>query len=161
LNPQCKIEVLIPDFLGNESALETVLDAEPDVLNHNTETVGRLYRRVRSDAIYDRSMELINRAFNKKRNANMLTKSGIMVGLGETTPEVLQTMRDLRAANCEIMTLGQYLRPSMSHLPVEKFYTPEEFDEFKHIGLDMGFRYVEAGPLVRSSYHAHEHKPVD
>jgi lipoic acid synthetase len=161
LNPECKVEVLIPDFLGSETALATVLEAEPDVLNHNTETVSRLYRRVRPDAIYDRSLQLIDRAFQNKPLPGMLTKSGIMVGLGETEAEILQTMSDLRSANCEIMTIGQYLRPSMSHLPVERIYTPEEFDEFKRFGLELGFRYVESGPLVRSSYHAHEHKPVD
>jgi len=162
VNPNCKIEVLIPDFEGNQEALQMVLDAQPDVLNHNTETVPRLYRRVRPHAQYQEwTMTLLRRAADYRDSVlpTMLTKSGIMVGLGETTEEIIETMRDLRAVDCDILTIGQYLQPSERRLPVEKFYTPAEFAEFKRIGLEMGFRYVESGPLVRSSYHAHEHKP--
>jgi len=162
LNPGCKIEVLIPDFQGNEDALNTVLDAEPDVLNHNTETVPRLYRRVRPEARYQEwTMTLLARAARRRdgEGRGMLTKSGIMVGLGESDEEIIQTMRDLRRVDCDILTMGQYLQPAPHRLRVEKFYTPEEFAEFKRTGLELGFRYVESGPLVRSSYHAHEHKP--
>lgn len=162
LNPHTKVEVLIPDFQGNEEALNAVLDAQPDVLNHNTETVPRLYRRVRPQAKYrEWTMTLLERAARRRdtENRGMLTKSGIMVGLGETTEEIIETMRDLRSVDCDILTIGQYLQPAVKRLPVEKFYTPEEFAEFKRIGLDMGFKYVESGPLVRSSYHAHEHRP--
>lgn len=160
LNPECKIEVLIPDFQGNWQALAMVMAARPDVLNHNTETVERLYRRVRPDANFAQSMELLKRAAGyRASDYPVLTKSGIMCGLGETRDELIDAMRSLRAADCDILTLGQYLRPTRMHLPVERFYPPEEFDELRVIGLDMGFRYVEAGPLVRSSYHAHQHKP--
>jgi lipoic acid synthetase len=162
LNPNCKVEVLIPDFEGNDEALDMVLDAEPDVLNHNTETVPRLYHRVRPYARYHEwTMKLLKRAAERRdrENRGMLTKSGIMVGLGETAEEVVATMRDLRAVDCDVLTVGQYLQPAERRLPVEKYYTPAEFAEFKHAGLEMGFRYVESGPLVRSSYHAHEHKP--
>jgi lipoyl synthase len=162
LNPECKVEVLIPDFQGNWTALDNVMQATPDVLNHNTETVSRLYRRVRPDANYQQTMELIRRA-GTYRNPSypVLTKSGIMCGLGETTQELQQAMRDLREMDCDILTLGQYLRPTKSHLPVERFYTPEEFAELKEFGLELGFRYVESGPLVRSSYHAHQHQPTN
>lgn len=161
LNPVCKIEVLIPDFCGNQDALNAVLQAKPDVLNHNTETVSRLYRRVRPDADYRQSMELLSRAAQcRSESYPLLTKSGIMCGLGETREELLDAMRDLRESDCDILTLGQYLRPSMKHLPVERYYNPEEFAELKRIGLGLGFRYVESGPLVRSSYHAHEQKPA-
>ncbi|MFQ3583026.1 MAG: lipoyl synthase [Chloracidobacterium sp.] len=157
LNPDCRVEVLIPDFCGNWDALATVMDARPDVLNHNTETVKALYKRVRPDAVYARSMELLQRAAAyRSADYPVLTKSGVMLGLGETRDELLETMRDLRAHDCDILTLGQYLRPSLRHLPVEKFYHPDEFAELKQIGLAMGFKHVEAGPLVRSSYHAHE-----
>lgn len=162
VNPDCKVEVLIPDFEGNAAALDVVLDAQPDVLNHNTETVPRLYRRVRPHAQYaEWTMKLLRRAadYRDRVRPTMLTKSGIMVGLGETTEEIVETMRDLRAVDCDILTIGQYLQPTERRLPVEKFYTPAEFAEFKRLGLEMGFRYVESGPLVRSSYHAHEHKP--
>lgn len=160
LNPTCKIEVLIPDFQGNEAALAAVLQARPDVLNHNTETVARLYRRVRPDANYKQTMNLLKHAAGYRSTSYpVLTKSGIMCGLGETTEELLQAMQDLREADCDILTLGQYLRPTKRHLPVERFYAPEEFNELKQQGLAMGFRYVEAGPLVRSSYHAHQHQP--
>jgi lipoic acid synthetase len=162
VNPNCKVEVLIPDFEGNDEALDIVLDAQPDVLNHNTETVPRLYRRVRPHARYHEwTMKLLRRAAERREieQRGMLTKSGIMVGLGETKEEVIETMRDLRAGSCDVLTIGQYLQPSERRLPVERFYTPHEFAEFKRIGLEMGFKYVESGPLVRSSYHAHEHKP--
>lgn len=161
-NPACKIEVLIPDFEGNDEALDIVLDAQPDVLNHNTETVPSLYTRVRPHARYfDWTMKLLRRAAERREREarGMLTKSGIMVGLGETTEQILDTMRDLREVDCDILTIGQYLQPAERRLPVERFYTPAEFAEFKRLGLEMGFRYVESGPLVRSSYHAHEHKP--
>jgi lipoyl synthase len=164
LNPGCKIEVLIPDFEGNDEALNTVLDAAPDVLNHNTETVPRLYKRVRPHARYDEwTMKLLRRAadYRDRARPQMLTKSGIMVGLGETTEEIIETMRDLRATDCDILTVGQYLQPAPQRLKVEKFYHPDEFAEFKRLGLAMGFRYVESGPLVRSSYHAHEHVPAN
>lgn len=163
LNPECKVEVLIPDFEGNDEALEIVLDAQPDVLNHNTETVQRLYHRVRPYAKYHEwTLKLLKRAGQRRdiEARGMLTKSGLMLGLGETSDEVLDAMRDLRDADCDVLTLGQYLQPAERRLPVEKFYTPDEFAEFKRIGMDMGFRYVESGPLVRSSYHAHEHKPA-
>jgi lipoic acid synthetase len=162
VNPRCKIEVLIPDFEGNDAALDIVLDAQPDVLNHNTETVPRLYKRVRPHARYEEwTMKLLRRAAERRdrERRGMLTKSGVMVGLGETTEEIIQTMRDLRAVDCDILTIGQYLQPAPQRLRVEKFYHPDEFAEFKRIGLELGFKYVESGPLVRSSYHAHEHKP--
>ncbi|HEY8461535.1 MAG TPA: lipoyl synthase [Blastocatellia bacterium] len=162
LNPDCKIEVLIPDFEGNDDALDVVLDAQPDVLNHNTETVPRLYRRVRPHARYHEwTMKLLARAAERRdrERRGMLTKSGIMVGLGETAEEIIETMRDLRSVDCDVLTVGQYLQPAERRLQVEKFYSPAEFAEFKRVGLEMGFRYVESGPLVRSSYHAHEHKP--
>ncbi len=150
----CKVEVLIPDFRGVWSALETVVRARPDVLNHNTETVPRLYRQVRKGAHYERSLELLRRA--KQMAPTMPTKSGLMLGLGETPDEVRATMEDLRAYGVDILTLGQYLQPTREHLPVMRFVPPEEFAEYKRLGLAMGFRHVEAGPLVRSSYHAHE-----
>ena len=160
MNPNTKVEVLIPDFQGNEAALIAVLDAQPDVLNHNTETVPRLYRRVRPQAKYrEWTLTLLERAA-KRRDAEargMLTKSGVMLGLGETDDEIIATMRDLRSVDCDILTLGQYLQPAPQRLRVEKYYPPEEFAKFKEIGLEIGFRYVESGPLVRSSYHAHEH----
>jgi lipoyl synthase len=162
VKPNCKIEVLIPDFEGNDEALDVVLGGRPDVLNHNTETVPRLYHRVRPHARYHEwTMKLLRRAADRRdsEQRGMLTKSGIMVGLGETSEEVIETMRDLRAVSCDVLTVGQYLQPAERRLPVEKFYTPEEFAEFKRLGLEMGFKYVESGPLVRSSYHAHEHKP--
>ncbi|HEY6805901.1 MAG TPA: lipoyl synthase [Pyrinomonadaceae bacterium] len=158
LNPDCKVEVLIPDFNGDEAALNTVLDAEPDVLNHNTETIARLYRRVRPDAIYQQSMTLLQRAgVRRDRDSRgMLTKSGIMVGLGETFDEVVELMRDLRAASCDIMTIGQYLQPHARRLPVERYVTPDEFNRWRDVGMEMGFHHVESSPLTRSSYHARE-----
>jgi lipoic acid synthetase len=150
--PVCRIEVLIPDFVGSEQALNIVLDAQPDILNHNTETVPRLYKTVRPQAHYNRSLELLFRAKQK----GFLTKSGLMLGLGETIEEVIDTMSDLREVECDILTLGQYLQPTQSHLPVERYVHPEEFAMLKQRGLEMGFRYIESGPLVRSSYHAAE-----
>lgn len=150
--PDCKVEVLIPDFRGNTDALETVVVARPDVLNHNTETVPRLYRRVRPGAIYERSLELLGRA--KHRAPAMPVKTGMMLGLGETRSEVLQTMSDIVAQGADILTLGQYLQPTREHLPVIRFVHPDEFAEYKELGREMGFRHVESGPLVRSSYHA-------
>ncbi|MEZ5427436.1 MAG: lipoyl synthase [Pyrinomonadaceae bacterium] len=158
MNPDCKVEVLIPDFQGDRDALTTVLEARPEVLNHNTETIARLYRRVRPDAKYDQSMELLERAA-RYRDAvfpQMLTKSGIMVGLGEEFEEVVELMKDLRAVDCNIMTIGQYLQPYERRLPVERYVTPAEFAEWKRIGEEMGFKHVESSPLTRSSYHARE-----
>jgi lipoyl synthase len=158
LNPQCKIEVLIPDFNGDEAALNAVLDAEPDVLNHNTETIARLYRRVRPDAVYQQSLTLLQRAAARRdrEGRGMLTKSGIMVGLGETFDEVVELMKDLRSVSCDIMTIGQYLQPHARRLPVERYVTPAEFAQWRDIGMDMGFHHVESSPLTRSSYHARE-----
>ena len=155
-NPGCAVEVLIPDFCGDPDALDAVLDAAPSVLNHNIETVPRLYRRVRPDAIYERSLALLARADARRRRDRpaMMTKSGIMAGLGETAGEIAATLSDLRAHGCDIATIGQYLQPYEKRLPVEKYYTPAEFDELRAEGLRLGFRHVEAGPLVRSSYHA-------
>lgn len=158
LNSNCKIEVLIPDFKGDEDALNTVLDAQPDVLNHNTETIARLYRRVRPDADYQQSLTLLKRAAQRRdrEQRGMLTKSGIMVGLGETFAEVVALMKDLRAVSCDIMTIGQYLQPYEKRLPVERYVTPEEFARWREIGMMMGFKHVESSPLTRSSYHARQ-----
>ena len=152
--PSCRVEVLIPDFQGHESALRIVLDARPDVLNHNIETVPRLYRTARPGGRYDRALQLLDRS--RTIAPDIPTKSGLMVGLGETPDEVIQTLRDLCAVGCRIVTIGQYLRPSLANLPMDRYYTPSEFAEFKRIGLELGFGHVESGPLVRSSYHAHE-----
>ena len=152
--PGCRVEVLIPDFQGNREAIRTVVEARPEVLNHNTESVPRLYRVVRSGARYERSIELLRYA--KELNPAGITKSGVMVGLGEETAELLEVFRDLAAVGCDILTIGQYLRPSRDHLPMARLYTPREFAELKTEALKMGFRHVESGPLVRSSYHAHE-----
>jgi lipoic acid synthetase len=157
LNPDCRLEVLIPDFAGSAEALRTVLDAGPDVLNHNVETVERLYPKVRPDADYRQSLELLRRAGEERSRRKILTKSGLMLGLGETRSEILATLRDLRAADVDIVTMGQYLSPTRKHLGVEKYYTPAEFDELREEGLRLGFRFVESGPLVRSSYHARRH----
>jgi lipoic acid synthetase len=154
LRPECRIEVLIPDFQGNESALRTVLDARPDVLNHNTETVPRLYRMARSGGRYARTLELLQRA--RRIAPDILTKSGLMVGLGENHEELVATFRDLRAVDCQVLTVGQYLRPTEAHAPMVRYYRPDEFAELKQVALDLGFVHVESGPLVRSSYHAHE-----
>jgi lipoic acid synthetase len=153
--PSCMVEVLIPDFKGRWDALQVVLDARPDVLNHNVETVARLYRQARAGASFPRSLELLKRS----REAGLLTKSGIMVGLGEEWPEVEQTIRAIRSAGTEILTVGQYLRPSPRHLPVRRYYSPEEFDRLRAFALGLGFAHVESGPLVRSSYHAESHVP--
>jgi lipoic acid synthetase len=150
--PGCQVEVLIPDFQGSREALEIVMAARPDVLNHNTETVPRLYRQVRLGARYERSLELLAAA--KDIAPESPTKSGLMLGLGETAQEVLTVMRDLRAHRVDILTLGQYLRPSPRHLPIVRYIAPAEFDELRRAGRKMGFRHVEAGPLVRSSFHA-------
>jgi lipoyl synthase len=158
LSPLCRVEVLIPDFQGMEQALRIVLEAAPDVLNHNTETVPRLYRVVRSGARYARSLELLANA--KKFSPAVVTKSGLMVGLGESTSELLEVFRDLGSRRVDILTIGQYLRPSRDHLPIARFYTPEEFEFLRERALECGFRHVESGPLVRSSYHAHEHVPA-
>jgi len=157
-NPDCKIEVLIPDFNGDAHALHTVLDARPDVLNHNTETIARLYRRVRPDADYQQSLDLLKRAAERRdrEQRGMLTKSGIMVGLGESFEEVVELMKDLRAVSCDIMTIGQYLQPHARRLPVERYVTPAEFDRWRDVGTSMGFKHVQSSPLTRSSYHARE-----
>jgi lipoic acid synthetase len=152
--PGCRIEVLIPDFQGNPEAIRLVVEAHPDVLNHNIESVPRLYRAVRSGARYERSLELLG--YSKTLNPEGITKSGVMVGLGEETVELLEVFRDLARVGCDILTIGQYLRPSRDHLPMARLYTPREFAELKTEALKMGFRHVESGPLVRSSYHAHE-----
>ena len=150
--PGCGVEVLIPDFQGNLEAVKTVMNAAPDVLNHNTETVPRLYRQVRMGARYERSLDVLAHA--KKLSPKTPVKSGLMLGLGETPDEVLETMHDLRAHSVDILTLGQYLRPSPKHLPIVRYVPPAEFDEFRQEGYAIGFAHVEAGPLVRSSYHA-------
>jgi lipoyl synthase len=155
LTPGCRVEVLIPDFQGLDEPLQIVLDAQPEILNHNTETVPRLYRVVRSGARYERTLRLLENA--KKFAPGMVTKSGVMVGLGETVTELIEVFRDLGSRGVDILTVGQYLRPSRDHLPIARFYTPDEFRTLKDAALEYGFRHVESGPLVRSSYHAHEH----
>lgn len=152
--PGCRVEVLIPDFQGQETPLRTVLDASPDILNHNIETVPRLYRAARPGGRYTRALELLERA--RAYRPDVPTKTGLMVGLGESTDEVVDVLRDLRRVDCQILTIGQYLRPSPAHLPMSRYYEPQEFDTLKRTALDLGFGHVESGPLVRSSYHAHE-----
>src|SRR6059058_3380694 len=152
--PGTSVEVLIPDFKGSERALRIVVEAKPDILNHNLETIERLYRLARPGGRYSRALELLRRA--KEMDAGTLTKSGIICGLGEDWDELLVAMRDLRAQDVDILTVGQYLRPSSQHLPIARYYTPDEFAALRRHGLDMGYRHVEAGPLVRSSYHAWE-----
>lgn len=152
--PGCGVEVLVPDFQGSRPAVETVMEAAPDVLNHNTETVPRLYRQVRLGARYDRSLDLL--AYAKSLAPATPTKSGLMLGIGERPDEVLAVMRDLRAHHVDVLTLGQYLRPSPKHLPIVRYVPPAEFDDFRRAGMEMGFAHVESGPLVRSSYHAAE-----
>ena len=161
LVPGVTVEVLVPDFLGSRSALATVLEERPEVLNHNVETVERLYRRVRPDAIYARSLELLGRAaaFRDREAPSMRTKSGLMVGLGETVDELRRTLADLRAHGTDVVTLGQYLPPHERRLPVERYYMPEEFADLKRAGEELGFLFVESGPLVRSSYHARRAVP--
>src|SRR2546425_313228 len=153
-SPETSVEILIPDFKGSETALRIVVDAKPDILNHNLETIARLYRLARPGGRYPRALELLRRA--KQMEPGMLTKSGMICGLGEEWDEVLVAMRDLRAQDVDILTIGQYLRPSSEHLPIARYYTPHEFAELRRHGLEMGYRHVEAGPLVRSSYHAWE-----
>ena len=152
--PETSIEVLIPDFKGNATALRLVVEAKPDILNHNLETIERLYRIARPGGRYPRALELLRRA--KELDGSLLTKSGIICGLGEDWDELLGAMRDVRAQGVDILTLGQYLRPSDQHLPIARWYTPDEFAELKRFGLGLGYRHVESGPLVRSSYHAWE-----
>ncbi len=152
--PGCRVEVLIPDFQGSHAAMDIVLEAAPDVMNHNTETVPRLYRQVRLGARYERSLDIL--AYSKRVRPEIPTKSGVMLGLGETHEEVLGVMRDLRAHNVDILTVGQYLRPSPKHLPVIRYVPPDEFAGYRRAGREMGFAHVESGPLVRSSYHAAE-----
>jgi len=154
VQPDCKVEVLIPDFQGHEDCLQVVLDARPDILNHNIETVPRLYRIARSGARYPRSIQLLSDV--KRLSPSTVSKTGLMVGLGETMDEMLEVFRDLARARVDILTVGQYLRPSKDHLPISRFYSPEEFALMKREALAMGFKHVESGPLVRSSYHAHE-----
>ena len=158
LVPDCRVEVLIPDFQGLEEPLRIVLEAKPDVLNHNTETVPRLYRAVRSGARYQRTLDLLENS--KRWDPAMVTKSGVMVGLGETIEELEEVFRDLGTRHVDILTVGQYLRPSRDHLPMTRFYTPAEFSFLKQEALRFGFKHVESGPLVRSSYHAHEQADV-
>jgi lipoyl synthase len=154
LNPGCRVEVLTPDFKGVHDALRVVIDAKPDVFNHNVETVPRLYKQVRPQAVYQRSLQVLKWA--KEMNPAASTKSGFMLGLGETWDEVITVMRDMRAHDVDILTIGQYLRPSFQHLPIQRYVPLEEFAALKVEGKKMGFRHVESGPFVRSSYHAHE-----
>jgi lipoic acid synthetase len=152
--PSCRVEVLIPDFKGDEAALHTVLDARPDVLNHNIETVQRMYRTARPGGRYDRALQLLQRA--RAYAPGIPTKSGLMVGLGEEWDEIVETLGDLAGVGVQIVTIGQYLRPSLANLPMTRYYTPSEFADLKRIGLELGIGHIESGPLVRSSYHAHE-----
>src|SRR5688500_4006421 len=152
--PGCSLDVLLPDFRGDAAALHVVLDARPDVLNHNIETVPRLYRTARPGGRYERALQLLDRS--RTYAPDIPTKSGLMVGLGEQWDEVVQTLRDLSSVGCRIVTIGQYLRPSLANVPMDRYYTPAEFAELKRIGLELGLGHVESGPLVRSSYHAHE-----
>jgi len=154
LQPGCSIEVLIPDFKGSKDALRVVMDARPEILNHNVETVRRLFRDVQPQDHYEWAQATLSNA--KAIDPQVLTKSGIMVGLGETMDEVKETMRDLRSWGVDILTVGQYLQPSKKHLPIDRYYTPEEFKEIEDFGMEIGFRWVESGPLVRSSYHAEQ-----
>lgn len=154
VQPGCSIEVLIPDFKASEAALKIVMDAQPEILNHNVETVPRLFKKVQPQDHYEWAMTTLENA--KKLDPLVLTKSGIMVGLGETFDEVVEVMRDLADRSVDILTVGQYLQPSKKHLPIDRFYLPEEFDRIKELGLELGFKWVESGPLVRSSYHAEQ-----
>jgi len=149
-NPGCRIEVLVPDFQGDTVALQIVFDALPDIFGHNLETIARLYAAARPQAVYSRSLDVLRQA----KQAGLLTKSGVMLGMGETFDEILLVMRDLREVDCDILSLGQYLRPTAQHLPIERYWTPEEFEQLRREGERFGFQHVEAGPLVRSSYHA-------
>ncbi len=151
-DPKCRIEVLIPDFKGDRVAMDMLVDAAPDILNHNLETVPRLYSVVRPQAKYERSLEVLK--YFKEHG--LVTKTGVMVGIGERSEEIVETMRDIRGSDVDILTIGQYLQPTKEHLPIDRYVTPDEFDMYKQSGLAMGFKYVESGPLVRSSYHADE-----
>lgn len=152
--PGITVEVLVSDFMGKEESIETVVRAEPEVINHNVETVPRLYPKVRPQADYNRSLHLLQKV--KEFNEHIYTKSGIMVGLGETEEEVIEVMKDLRRVNCDMMTIGQYLRPSKKHIEIAEYVTPDQFERYREIGYEMGFKYIASGPLVRSSYHASE-----
>jgi lipoic acid synthetase len=152
--PGCSVEVLVPDFQGNHDSIRSVLEARPEIYNHNTETVPRLYKKARPGGRYPRVMEIFR--YSKLVAPEIPTKTGMILGMGETTEEVIAVMRDLRAVDVDILTLGQYLRPSAAHIPLDRYYTPEEFRRLYEIGMEMGFRHVESGPLVRSSYHAWE-----
>ena len=152
--PRCKVEVLTPDFQGDIKALKSVIDSGPDTFNHNIETVRRVFPRIRAKGDYDLSLDVLANA--KLINPECVTKSGMMVGLGETFEEIIDTMKDLRMVNCDLMTIGQYLRPSVKHSPISKWYTPQEFEELKDEGENLGFKHIASGPLVRSSYHADE-----
>ncbi|MBO0745111.1 MAG: lipoyl synthase, partial [Candidatus Dormibacteraeota bacterium] len=157
-SPGTSVEVLTPDFQGDQAAIAKVVDAAPDIFNHNTETVPRLYRRIRPRAVYERSLGLLREV--KRLNPGLVTKSGLMVGLGETHEELLAVFRDMREHEIDVLTVGQYLRPSPKHAPVERYYEPREFEELKRAALEMGFEHVESGALVRSSYHADEQIPT-
>ena len=152
--PGCRIEVLIPDFAGSNASLEKVILAKPDVLNHNIESTRNIFHRVRPKGDYDLSLELL--AQSKRFDSNLVTKSGIIVGMGETKEDLISTMEDLRSVDCDLLTIGQYLRPSIKHIPIDRFYSPPEFEYLRLLGEDMGFKHVASGPLVRSSYHADE-----
>ena len=152
--PGCRIEVLIPDFAGSNASLEKVILAKPDVLNHNIESTRNIFHRVRPKGDYDLSLELL--AQSKRFDSNLVTKSGIIVGMGETKEDLISTMEDLRSVDCDLLTIGQYLRPSIKHIPIDRFYSPPEFEDLRLLGEDMGFKHVASGPLVRSSYHADE-----
>lgn len=161
--PGCKVEVLIPDFMGDEQALTNVLDARPEVMAHNMETVPRLFKKLRSKGNYERVLELFRRSarYRQATGARITLKSGVMCGLGESIDELHAVMDDLVAAGCEVLTLGQYLNPTQKHAPIDRFYTPEEFEALRREGMARGFKHVVSGPLVRSSYHAHEHVPTN
>jgi lipoic acid synthetase len=152
--PECSIEVLVPDFQGNEASIRTVLEAGPDIYNHNTETVPRLYKRCRPGGRYRRVLDIFR--LSKRIAPQIPTKTGIILGMGETVEEVIATMQELREVDVDILTLGQYLRPSNDHIPLDRYYTPDEFRHLRDVGMGMGFKHVESGPLVRSSYHAWE-----
>ncbi|WP_185868624.1 lipoyl synthase [Blattabacterium cuenoti] len=154
-NPWITVEALIPDFKGNETIINRIIDIHPEVISHNIETVHRLTKKIRVQAKYDRSLKILQ--YIKEKNKNIRTKTGIMLGLGEHKKEIIETMKDIKQSNVDILTIGQYLQPSIHHYPVKKFIIPEQFKEYKFIGMKMGFKYVESGPLVRSSYHAEKH----
>ena len=154
--PTCKVEVLTPDFEGNWNSLNSILLADPDTFNHNIETVRRIFPVVRAKGDYDLSLKVLKKAKELSTNKSLITKSGMMVGLGETQNEIRETMIDLKKVNCDLLTIGQYLRPTTKHTPIAKWYTPNEFSDLEKMGLDLGFKHVAAGPLVRSSYHADE-----